>query len=75
MDKSMTADEIRALRKRLDLTQAELAGRIGLTREAVTQWETGRARPNGPARILLRQLEAVADSRRKISPSEEKLHV
>jgi len=68
----MTADEIRTLRKRLDLTQAELAQRIGLTREAVTQWETGRARPNGPARMLLRQLEALPDSRRDPLPATGK---
>lgn len=52
-------DEIRAIRKSLDLTQAELAERLHVTRDTVANWEIGRARPGGPAEILLRQLASI----------------
>ncbi len=58
---SISIDEIRALRRRLGLTQAQLAEKLCLSREAVTQWENGRATPKGPAEILLRHLQAEAD--------------
>lgn len=51
-----TPDEIRALRKRLSLTQVELAARVGTAQAAVSRWERGRAKPSGPVRKLLSQL-------------------
>ena len=39
------ADNIRANRERLGLSQEELARRVGLTNSAVSQWEAGRAKP------------------------------
>lgn len=58
----ITPDEIRAIRKRAELTQPELAKRLGVTRDAVASWEIGRARPRGPAEILIRQLGAQLDA-------------
>ena len=60
---AITADEIKGLRERLKITQAELAERVGLSREAVAQWETGRNNPSGAAEKLLRQLQARTTSR------------
>ena len=60
-DVTITPDGIRALRKRLGFTQAQLGVEVGLTQEAVAAWETGRAKPRGSARLLLAQLEARAD--------------
>lgn len=39
------ADNVRANRERLGLSQEELARRVGLTNTAVSQWEGGRAKP------------------------------
>jgi len=36
------ADEIRAARERLDLTQVELAERLGVSPRSVQGWEAGR---------------------------------
>lgn len=63
---SISPDEVRTIRQRLELTQAELAKKMNLSREAITQWENGRASPTGPAEILLRYLVAEADARKKM---------
>lgn len=43
MDTQAIGARIRAARERQGLTQAALAERVGVTRSAVAQWETGRA--------------------------------
>jgi putative transcriptional regulator len=48
---------VRRLRERLDMTQAEFAKRFGLSRRTVEQWEQGRTVPDRPARILLAVIE------------------
>lgn len=58
---TISPDDIRRLRERLKLTQAELAERLCLTRGAIEHWETGRHEATGPAVLILRQLEAQAD--------------
>jgi putative transcriptional regulator len=45
--------DVRAIRKKLSLSQSEFAARFGFTPSAVRQWEQGRRYPHGPARILL----------------------
>ncbi len=51
-------DQVRALRAKLGLTQAQFARRFGFTLDTVQQYEQGRRRPSGPASILLRVIEA-----------------
>lgn len=41
------AEERRRLRERANLTQADLATLIGVTREAVSRWERGTRQPRG----------------------------
>ncbi|MEX1204142.1 MAG: helix-turn-helix domain-containing protein [Dongiaceae bacterium] len=48
-----TRVDVRALRKRLGLTQAEFAGRYGFKLSTLRDWEQGRRQPDGPARVLL----------------------
>jgi transcriptional regulator with XRE-family HTH domain len=47
---------IRELRRAANLTQAELAERIGVSKMSISHWETGRNEPSA------RQLRALATS-------------
>ena len=62
---TITAAEIREIRHELGLSQAGLAQQMGLTRDAVANWENGRNSPNGASEVLLRQLAAESRSRKK----------
>jgi len=53
-----TADEVRALRARLRLSQAKFARRFGFTIDTLQQYEQGRRTPSGPASTLLRVIAA-----------------
>jgi putative transcriptional regulator len=44
---------LRKIRARLKLSQPEFAARFGLKVATVRDWEQGRSRPDGPARVLL----------------------
>ena len=48
---------VKAIRHKLGLSQAEFAQRFGFSVRTVQQWEQGRAVPDRPARILLRVIE------------------
>ena len=51
------APDVKAIRSRLGLTQAEFAARFGFDVRAVENWEQGRRRPERPARAFLRVIE------------------
>lgn len=53
-----TAEQVRQLRSRLALSQAQFALRFGFTVDTVQQYEQGRRVPSGPASTLLRVIEA-----------------
>lgn len=65
------AIDVRAARKRLGLTQAAFAAKFGFQPATLRNWEQGRTRPDGPARVLLavidRHPDAVEDALRKVS--------
>jgi putative transcriptional regulator len=61
MTAAMTADEIRALRRRLGLTQAAFAARYHLSPRVVANWEGGRDGPSGSAATLLTLIERAPD--------------
>jgi DNA-binding transcriptional regulator YiaG len=58
---TVTADEIRQLRRDLCLTQLGLARTMGLSREAIANWEGGNGCSHGPSVIILGQLRVQAD--------------
>ncbi|TAL02120.1 MAG: helix-turn-helix domain-containing protein [Rhodospirillaceae bacterium] len=45
--------DVKAIRKKLKVSQAEFARRFHLNTRTVQQWEQGRAVPDQPARVLL----------------------
>jgi len=52
----MTAKEIIELRKKLKMTQQELADAIGVDRVTVARWETAQKRPSNLAKRQLARL-------------------
>jgi putative transcriptional regulator len=48
------APDVRAIRRKLRLSQAQFAKRFGFSVRTIQEWEQGRALPDRPARILLR---------------------
>lgn len=58
VDPPPTAAQVRALRDRLGLSQAQFAHRFGFAVDTVQQYEQGRRTPSGPAATLLRVIEA-----------------
>ncbi len=64
----MTGSEVRRIRKRLGLTQAQLAERVGVTASSVARWEQGVLGIRESAARLLRLLakaDRPAERRRK----------
>ena len=45
--------DVKAIRKKLGLTQSEFAMRFGFSLGTVRNWEQGHRGPEGPARVLL----------------------
>jgi len=49
--------DVRAIRKKLNLSRAAFALRFGFEPTAVKEWEIGRRRPNQSARVLLKVIQ------------------
>jgi putative transcriptional regulator len=49
--------DVRALRRKLGLSQAQFASKFGFSLRTLQEWEQGHALPDRPARILLRVIE------------------
>lgn len=60
--------DVKELRKKMGLSQAQFATRFGLPPGTLRNWEQGRATPDAPTQVLLaviaRHPEAVEDSLR-----------
>ena len=52
----------RRIRRRLGLSQTELAHRIDVPRETIRNWEQGKRCPTGAARALLRVLDKAPET-------------
>lgn len=64
----MDAVEIKALREALQMTQVELAAKVGVTERTVRRWEGGTTPPSGAARKTLAMLRLAIPA----SPSRSK---
>lgn len=51
------APDVAALRERYGLSQDKFAALLGISVRTLQNWEQGRRRPHGPARVLLRVAE------------------
>lgn len=54
--------DVRAVRRRLDLTRRAFSQRFGLAVDAVKEWETGRRRPDRATRVLLKIIDCEPDA-------------
>ncbi len=52
--------EMKSIRERLDLTQAELAELLGISKGGITSWETGRSVPSRENRLALLELSGTS---------------
>jgi putative transcriptional regulator len=50
--------DVKHIRARFAATQTQFARLIGISYETLRNWETGKRRPQGPARALLRAIDA-----------------
>ena len=50
--------EVKAIREKTGLSQARFAMLIGVSKRTLENWEQGRRHPTGPAKALLRILDA-----------------
>ncbi len=61
--------DVRAARLKLGMTQPAFSECFGVALPTLRKWEQGVRRPEGPARILLRVIEAEPDAvRRAVNP-------
>src|SRR5439155_25064633 len=54
----VSADDIRAVRERSGMTQAQFAATFGIGIGTLQKWERGERRPSGAAKSLLRVMQA-----------------
>ena len=50
--------EVKSIREKVGLSQAKFAMLIGVSKRTLENWEQGRRQPTGPAKALLRIMNA-----------------
>jgi DNA-binding transcriptional regulator YiaG len=60
------ADRILALRKHLELTQSEMAEKLGTRQQTISEWENGMYRPRGASVKLLSLVAEAVQFRYKV---------
>ena len=58
----MSVPNVRRLRRRLGLSQQELARRLGVARVTVTRWENGTRRPSKVAQVAIHSITKTKDA-------------
>ena len=62
--------DVKAIRRRLGLSQRQFSERFGFRVDAVQNWEQGRRRPEGAARALLTVIDREPDAVRRALASK-----
>ena len=52
----ITGRDFQTIRKALGLTQAQMAGKFGVTRQTVSHWEQGRRKPRADVLLTIMEL-------------------
>ena len=65
------ADAVRELRSRMRLTQQQMARRLGIRQQTVSEWETGLYAPKGASVTLLRMVSEESGTAYNTDRSEE----
>lgn len=68
--------DVKAIRRRLGLSQRRFAERFGFKFDAAQDWEQGRQRPEGAARAFLRVIEREPEAvERALTPKPRKRRI
>lgn len=62
----VTADEVKAVREGLKLSQPVFAYRLRTNTKTLQNWEQGRAKPNAQASLLIKMLERFPDMAQRL---------
>ena len=69
--RAWNAERVRELRRRLGVTQNQLAHRLGVRQQTVSEWETGLYSPRGASVTLLRMVSEEAGPEYRTAPQTE----
>ncbi len=58
--------DVRAIRRKVGMTQDEFAGRFGFSVNTLRHWEQGKRQPEGPARAYLRVIDRAPRTVQKV---------
>ena len=64
---NVTAEELIALRQRLNVSRAVMAARLRTNLRTLENWEQGRARPNAQAALLIRLVERYPETMERLA--------
>jgi len=70
--KQWDSTSIQALRRHLDLTQAELSEKLGTRQQTISEWETGMYLPRGTSATLLSMVAEQAKFKYNAAPPKKK---
>jgi putative transcriptional regulator len=66
--------DVREIREKLNLSQTEFSSRFGVTLATLRDWEQGRRKPEGPARVLMLVIKSDPDAvTRALQPKRQSL--
>jgi len=65
------SQRIQALRRQLGLTQRELADRLSMRQQTISEWETGMYKPRGAPSTLLSIIAERAQFKYEATPTEK----
>ncbi len=73
--KQWDGKSVQALRRHLDLTQRELADRLGTRQQTISEWERGMYKPRGTSSTLLSIIAERAEFKYEATPKTRSIQV